>query len=158
MVQITAWSIEETLGQSTVCHEISLFLAVEYYHSNHVDDYDRGTAVTTTVSSTHVIYQNGSANPSAVIVQPSFVPYRVAQPGTLLAPQPGPNVIMNQPLQPPPYPGTSGMAMPQQISTIVMAPQSYPMVVNPGIYPSASMYPDAPLVRQADGSEQKVGL
>lgn len=134
------------------------FFAVEYYHSNNVDDYDNGTAVTTTVPSTQVVYMNGSATPSTVIVQPGFVPFRVAQPNAQLPPQYTPNVIMHQPLQPPPYTGPSVMVMPQQTNTVVMAPPQYPVVENPGIYPSGSMYPDAPLVRQADGGEHKVGL
>ncbi|XP_045166221.2 uncharacterized protein LOC123529768 [Mercenaria mercenaria] len=121
-----------------------LMMSFEYYHNNNVDEFDRGTAVTTTVPTTHVIYQNGATNPSAVIMQPSFLPYRLAQPDTPIGTQPESNVMSQQPV-PPPYPGVSGT---------VTAPPPYDAMV----YQSGSAFPNPPPLQNPDGSEQKVGL
>lgn len=116
-----------------------IMMSIEYYHNNRVDDFDRGTAVTTTIPTTHVVYENGAQNPSAVIMQP-FVPYQVVQPGA----KPGPSVTTHQPVAPPPYPGVGGYG-------------EEPPPYTPGINPSGGAYPDPPLVRNADGSEHKLG-
>jgi hypothetical protein len=118
------------------------FFPVEYYHNNKIDDYDRGTAITSTVSGTQTVYQNGSSTPSAIIIQPAHLPFQMGQPGT----QTAASVTKQHPVQlPPPYPG---------VEDIGTAPPPYGEVV----YQSGSAYPNPPPVLNANGSEHKVGL
>ncbi|XP_060555758.1 uncharacterized protein LOC132716491 [Ruditapes philippinarum] len=120
-----------------------LMMSIEYYHNNKIDDYDRGTAITSTVSGTQTVYENGSSTPSAIIIQPAHLPFQLAQPGT----QPAACVTKQQSVQlPPPYPGV------EDIGTA--PPPPYGEVV----YQSGSVYPNPPPALNANGSEHKVGL
>lgn len=119
-----------------------IMMSIEYYHNNKVDDYDRGTATEVHVPATHVVYENGSSTPSAVIIQPSFLPYRVVPPGN----QTGNGATTQQPVSfnegfgkqnqsiyntagsgaPPPYPGTSSIVNSSACQTPPLyAPPSY---------------------------------
>lgn len=55
---------------------------MEYYHNNQVNDYDPGTATEQHVPSTHMVYEAGSSTPTAVIVQPAHLPFKVVQPAS----------------------------------------------------------------------------
>ncbi|KAL4226130.1 hypothetical protein ACF0H5_014117 [Mactra antiquata] len=139
-----------------------IVMSLEYYHNNSVDDYDRGTAHVENVPATHVVYEAGSSEPSAIIVQPSHVPYMAVpagntkgtrqvnvttqpQPAPYGASQPGSNTAGGKPTGHVPFRVIAGPSTNQTqgdiptVSAGVVNPPSYAESTgnNAGLFPSA---------------------